>query len=322
MHHLNKNGQYGVVLYSNGDLIVPAPDGTKMKHFTFEEHCSRCYSAIEAGSYWDVLRDKECGTEQKQIFMTYEAVSSAFTAFRYSIPVICLDGCTIKCQRVRAVLLTATFQTTEKRLLTMCFGTAPNETNESWGFFLLNLRQALQTFRLRIDYTQIVFMSDRHPGIINGVRSIFPKSKHLYCTVHLERNLSAQEKQRISFWDAVEATTQQDFDDACGSHQCSKTLSQLKTLTKHWSRFAIRADGCRRYGVRTNNWAESQNNALMKIRSGSILKVLMNCFKYTTDKVALLRHMANNLQLSTTNPEGQFTDFAEKNHPIKLGFYE
>ena len=161
----------------------------------------------------------------------------------------------------------------------MCFGTGPKETNESWGFFLLNLRQALQTFRLGIDCSEIVFMSDRHPGIINGVKSIFPNSKHIYCTVHLERNLSIQEKKGISFWDAVEATNQQEFDKACEVHPCSDKLSHLMTLRKHWSRFAIRADGCKRYGVRTNNWAESQNNAMMKMRSGPILKVLLNCFK-------------------------------------------
>lgn len=88
IHHLNKNGQYGAVLYSNGDLVVPAQGGSNMKHFTFEEHSSSCYSVIEPECYWDVLRDKECGTEQKQIFMTFQAVSSAFTAFRNSFPVV------------------------------------------------------------------------------------------------------------------------------------------------------------------------------------------------------------------------------------------
>ena len=78
---------------------------------------------------------KSARSEKKQVFMTFQAISAAVTAYHYSIPVISVDACTIKCSHIRAVLMSATFQTTDGHLLSMCFGTAPSESNESWCFF-------------------------------------------------------------------------------------------------------------------------------------------------------------------------------------------
>ena len=90
--------------------------------------------------------------------MTFEAASAAVAAFQFSLPVICLDACTIKCPNMRAVLLTATFQTTEGHLLTMCFGTASGESIESWGF------KSSETNAHQLNIGQSFFMSDRHKG--------------------------------------------------------------------------------------------------------------------------------------------------------------
>ena len=194
--NLNRNDQYGVVLYSNNELIVPGP--------TKDDDCeARVYipgrtlvtvPPLETGlCYWHSLERKVPVPEgkKKNILMTFEAVEAAVFAFQYSFPVICVDACTIKCPHVSAVLMTATFETTDGRLLTMCYGTAPSESNQSWSFFLLNLRQALQKYchSLR-SYDQVVFMSDRHKGILKGVSTHFPSSKHLYCIFHLLLNLS------------------------------------------------------------------------------------------------------------------------------------
>ena len=39
----------------------------------------------------------------------------------------------------------------------------------------------------------MVFMSDRAKGIIEGVKRHFPNSNHLYCVVHISRNVQKKE---------------------------------------------------------------------------------------------------------------------------------
>ena len=75
---------------------------------------------------------------------------------------------------------------------------------------------------------------------------------------------------------------------------------------EHRARFAIFESGCIRYAVRTNNWAESQNNAMEKVRSGPLLDVLINALRYTSLKVSAYRQAARKYQESGTNG---FTNF-------------
>ena len=76
--------------------------------------------------------------------MTFEAASAAVRS--------------IKCPHTQAVLFTATFQTTDEHLLTMCFGTVPRENKQSLSFFLLNLRQALLQYCSDVtDWRRLVF---------------------------------------------------------------------------------------------------------------------------------------------------------------------
>ena len=289
---LNRNGQFGIILYSNGELVVPNDTGRSQERRSCGTGQSSRFLLRFGGShqyYWQVLPRVEASSAKKRVYMTFEAVSAAVRAFQFSFPVICLDACTIKCPYTRAVLLSATFQTTDGHLLTMCFGTAPTESMESWSFFLVNLRQALLQYCPDIkDLSQLVFMSDRHRGLLAGIPLHFPSAKHLFCVVHLLRNLNPGGKMPVTpFWQAVEATTEEQFNSACDKLPQSRTLEVLRLVEnrKHWSRYAIRSDGTKRYCVRTNNWAESQNNALMKVRCGPILEVLLNSFIYSTDKI-------------------------------------
>jgi len=312
IRHLNRHDQYATLLYSNGILVVPGSckdDDSQMIQCEtgYDILFSRAYHSV-AERFWDALPRQVLKTGDKTIYMTFEAASSAVSAFQFSLPVICLDACRIKCPNMKAVLLAATFQTTEGHLLSMCYGTAPGESIESWCFFLMNLRQVLRKDCPQIDYRSIVFMSDRHNGIIKGVEQHFPESKHLFCVMHLLRNLYTSRMQIATFWEAVEATDEELFQKACRRLPSSKKLSQVMALAKHWSRYAVADDGCKRYGVRTNNWAESQNNALMHQRTGPILLVLLNCFKYTAFKIATYRNHALSF---ASKPQPWYTPFAE-----------
>ena len=56
------------------------------------------------------------------------------------------------------------------------------ENMDNWTWFLNHLKQMLQ------EDPQLVFMSDRHQGLISGVRDVFPSAYHYYCYLHMEQN--------------------------------------------------------------------------------------------------------------------------------------
>ena len=310
---LNKKGQCGVILYSNSDLVVPGPDGTTslIKYLDIYNIPDKIHVPSRFENFWDSLPEREAGTEKKYIYMTFQAVAAAMRAFQYSIPVICLDACTISSYHTRGVLLSATFATTEFNLLTMCVGTAEKESVASWDFFLANLRHSLLKFCPELKWDKLVFMSDRHLGIISGVRKYFSGNHHLYCLVHLLRNVGCSNKVREYFWKAAEAKDEADFDDYFQELvNFTPKAKGLVDFKDRWSRFAI-STKCVRYGVRTNNWAEIQNNAVKFLRYGSVLNVLMKFFIYTSSKLGDYQKKAESLKKMRATPQGSnFTNYA------------
>ena len=288
MKYLNQHNQFGVLLYSNGDLVVPgARNGQLLKSYqpvdvsgVFMQDAPRTED-----HYWDALPDKIPSDDKKAVFLTFEAIADAVYAYQFSIPVICLDACFTKTPGKRTVLLAATFQTTDGHLMPMCYGTAPSESDASWGFFLVNLREALMRFCEPLEWNRIVFMSDRHPSIAKGIKAHFPDSHHLFCVVHIHRNLACHRPDNTAFWDAVEAETAEVFAEAVMKLPDCDLRQTLVAARSHWSRWAIRAANCRRYGNRTSNWAECVNNALRGGRFGTILSVLLNAIHYTYQKL-------------------------------------
>ncbi len=307
MQHLNTHKQYGVLLYSNGDLIVPGLNPGLVKQCSFQGNESIFQSQdLRLTYYWESLPEAAaksfsvCGDgESKQgggkyILMTFEAIPVAVNAFKFSFPVISLDACTIHCPRTRAVLMTATFLTTNGHLISMCYGTAPSETVDSWCFFLKNLRQVLHIFCSDVlEWNNIVIFSDRHNGIVAGVKKFFPEANHLYCVMHLLRNVYCRGFKEHFFWEAVEASSREDFDDAIRKLGPAKNVKKLSHIDpSQWVRYAIRERNCRRFGVVTSNWSESQNHAFKEIRDGSVLHVLHQAFCYTEQKLANSCHEA------------------------------
>ena len=50
----------------------------------------------------------------------------------------------------------------------------------------------------------LVFMSDRHQGLISGVQDVFPTSYHSYCYLHMEQNLLSAVKSKNAHISIVE----------------------------------------------------------------------------------------------------------------------
>ena len=302
---LNQNEQYGVILYMNGRLLVPSADCSSflIKQLDLDKEKNQFCPEPSDGRihYWDNLLEGVTDTEGMCIRMTFQAIAAAVKAIPFCIPVICLDACTIRSYHTRGVMLAATVATNEMKLLTFCTGTALKENVVTWNFFLVNLRQVLTKFCPGLDLGTLMFMSDRHEGIIKGVEKHFPNSRHLFCMVHLVRNMGLLKGNRHLLWKVSESETEEEFETSFRNllASCDKAAPLLK-IADHWVRCRI-IGKYRRFGVRTNNWAEVQNNAMMFLRGGSILTVLTESFKYTSRKIQMFYRKA--LELYHWNQE-------------------
>jgi len=56
----------------------------------------------------------------------------------------------------------------------------------------------------------IVWISDKHKGLVDAVRELFPHSEHRFCIKHLHNNFKVQHKELMLkqiLWAAAETTT-------------------------------------------------------------------------------------------------------------------
>ena len=65
----------------------------------------------------------------------------------------------------------------------IAFVVVGSEDNDNWLWFLKELRTILD------DERKITFISDRHPGILDGVKRVFPECYHSFCLFHMRFNL-------------------------------------------------------------------------------------------------------------------------------------
>ena len=143
----NPNKQYGVVLYSNGSVLVSSTDGNIfMNKSLFLDGTTSCnfpFPSETGAPFWDSLEERERSIERKCVCMTCMAVAAAIRAVPYCLPIIFLDASIIRTYHTKGVMLTATVATTEMKLLTVSVGTAMIENSAACDFFLANFRQAL-----------------------------------------------------------------------------------------------------------------------------------------------------------------------------------
>ncbi|XP_073119726.1 uncharacterized protein [Henckelia pumila] len=97
---------------------------------------------------------------------------------------ICLNACAI-----------AVTKDGNDDLFTLAYAVVDAENDKKWLWFCYKLRQVLLYNNVTMfdDYT---FFSDRHPGIIKAIESVFPSSHHAYRLRHLVDNFVKQVMRR------------------------------------------------------------------------------------------------------------------------------
>ncbi|XP_028070163.1 uncharacterized protein LOC114272641 [Camellia sinensis] len=86
-------------------------------------------------------------------------------------------------RRHKDCLLAAATKDGNQGLYPLCFAIVDGESYDSWHWFLSKLLGILSSER------DIVFVTDRHGGLLKALAEVFPFSSHSFCLMHLKTNL-------------------------------------------------------------------------------------------------------------------------------------
>ncbi|XP_047306200.1 uncharacterized protein LOC124909578 [Impatiens glandulifera] len=117
----------------------------------------------------------------------FMSLGCSIRGFRYCRPVLCVDASFLK-HKIGGQVLVAIALDANEQLFPVAFGVVDLENNNSWTYFMQQLRVAIEL----VPY--LVFVSDRHPSIANALSAVFPKAHHAACTYHIKMNIMAKFK--------------------------------------------------------------------------------------------------------------------------------
>ena len=149
-------------------------------------------------------------------------------------------------------------------MLSHCLGVVDSEKDESWSWFLLQLKDVISKS------DGLVFISNRHPSIQKGVAVVFPQAIYGACYWHVGQNLKnrfksrgantilnqATEAYKLSNFRAKFAELEQRF-----SHVHDYLLNQVGV--EKWARAMFLGE---RYNIMTTYIVEALNSTLKRTR--------------------------------------------------------
>lgn len=170
-----------------------------------------------------------------------------------------------------------------------------SEAEDSWSYFF---RLAIQHMP-QLNTGEMNVMSDRCKGITNTVEMHCSLAQHVYCTVHLARNVmthcsstGTREEVKRLIYEAAMAPLRRDF---------SHTLEAIKGLDQDAHAYLNTIDPVlwaqsfskvRRFYVTTSNAVESLNGILAEDRKKGPLKLLVALYEWTFEKFGKRRTKA------------------------------
>lgn len=127
--------------------------------------------------------------------------------------ILCIDGCFIK-TFLGGMLLSAVGRDGNEQMYPVARAIVEGENNESWEWFLIELKKALHEYDAGESWTII---SDEHQGIINAVAKVLPLAEHRHCARHVFANWHKKYKGdelKMLFWKAAKAYNEAEYNSA------------------------------------------------------------------------------------------------------------
>ena len=180
----------------------------------------------------------------------------------------------------------------------MAFVVVGSEDKENWSWFLKELRSILNPSR------RITFISDRHPGIIDGMNEVFPNEFHGYCLFHLKYNLMDKLKGVHSkfrsrlvymFTECAYAPNVEIYHEKLEALTCEggqKVKDFVKDIpVQHWCNAFFEGQ---RYGEMASSLAESWNKTIDEARYMPITSMIDSIRIKTMKDMADMRRQSQN----------------------------
>ncbi|KAG5556876.1 hypothetical protein RHGRI_007205 [Rhododendron griersonianum] len=203
----------------------------------------------------------------KRMFLGFAACKYGFTFCR---PILFVDGTFLKSTH-NGCLLSACAKDGNQGLYPLCLAVVDSENYDNWYWFMEQLKDFLEDGRV------LVFVSDRHDGLLQAVKQIFPSSPHSHCLVHLKENLkkhfggldNSKKKYLVNLFNlCAYAPTVREFEKLLNKLKKEggvKVAAFLDTLdNQHWYHAYFPG---KRYGELSSNLVECFNNWIKKERS-------------------------------------------------------
>lgn len=199
-------------------------------------------------------------------------------------PLIFLDGTHIK-NKYKGCLLVAVAKDANDDIFTLAYAVVDAENDCNWEWFCNQLKHVLASQYIVI-FHNYTFFSDRHPGLIKAIRSVFPGSHHSYCLRHLVDNFVKQVLRRYPLhnkkhWSSVlkkaaYTPSRHEFTQHIKSLTDSMPLAQeflVSSSPENWANSMFLGE---RWGVINNNIVESWNNWVKPARYLPIVGMVDN----------------------------------------------
>ncbi|XP_075074878.1 uncharacterized protein LOC142162426 [Nicotiana tabacum] len=201
------------------------------------------------------------------MFYTY---GSSIAGWNHCRPVIAIDATFLK-SKYRGILMISVSKDANNQIFPLAFGIAESENNNSYEWYFSQLRNAIGSRE------NLIFLSDRHQAITNGIVKVYPESHHGICIYHLEQNLKRRKvKSEVIklFQSAARVYKRKEFDIYMSdiANVDKKTYDYLmEEPPERWERSCSPQ---RRYDMLTTNIVESMNSVLLEARELPILRMM------------------------------------------------
>ncbi|KAH0610214.1 uncharacterized protein H6S33_011741 [Morchella sextelata] len=192
-------------------------------------------------------------------------------SFSHCRPFLAIDGTFTKTQYVQTILLAVSIDGDNHGCI-LAWALVEGENEESWRFFLLNLKAAI----LEINQPNVTVMSDRDKGLSIATDNVLDRSRRAFCTQHISDNVykTFRSTARILFKRIAASYTKEEFNERLEAlREHSKTAAKyVENIDK--TKYCAPYFPGRTYGHLTSNIVESMNNMILEERALPCLDLL------------------------------------------------
>ena len=133
-------------------------------------------------------------TSDNKFLRMFVCYGASAMGFQHCRPILGLDGTHLKTKYL-GILLTATAIDANGQLFPLAYAAVDAENDTNWLWFLQLLHEVISTHTTHLDIDgNLVILSDRQKGLLEGVERMFPGCTHGYCLRHLEENFHREFK--------------------------------------------------------------------------------------------------------------------------------